>query len=444
MSLTLEHVLTSLAQVSGFVLAVILGIIVLELLLWVMLYRRPRNTLSRVVILVIDLWFLLGVGFYVFFYEVIGFGTDIVVAFNKLLNLPGDLLYAWTGLDIIPLIHLDKLPWPWLWILAIFVVAWAVLYVLSKPKPVRNEMAYLLVAPAVVGILALFIYPFLFEIRLSFANLVLTTFKDYRQHDALTLFSTYGVSLAYGVKNYKGVFTGSVAKSATFWQVLGWNVVWTVVNVTLHVTVGMALALLMNRKLRLRGLYRTLLVIPWAIPQVIAAMAWKQEFNFHYGFINNVLELLGFQAINWLQDPFHARLAVIIVNVWLGIPFMMVIILGGLQSIDKALYEAAEIDGAGAFAQFRNVTWPSLKPVITPAVILGTVWTFNMFNVIWLVTQGGPQEKTDLLVTSLYKSFVNFYRYSHAAAFGMVIFLMLLSFTVVYLKVTGGLKSIYE
>jgi len=444
MSLTLEHILTSLAQVSGFVLAVILGIVVLELLLWVMLYRRPRNTLSRAVILVIKLWFLLGVGFYVFFYKVIGFGADIVVAFDNLLNLPGDLLYAWTGLDIIPLINLDKLPWPWLWILTILALAWAVLYVLSKPKSVRNEMAYLLIAPAVVGILALFIYPFLFEIRLSFANLVLTTFKDYRAHDGLTLFSRYGLSLAYGVKNYKGVFTGSVAKSATFWQVLWWNVIWTVVNVTLHVSVGMGLALLMNRKLKLRGLYRTLLIIPWAIPQVIAAMAWKQEFNFHYGFINRVLDLLGFGAVNWLQDPFHARMAVILVNVWLGIPFMMVIILGGLQSIDKALYEAAEIDGAGALAQFRNVTWPSLKPVITPAVILGTVWTFNMFNVIWLVTQGGPQEKTDLLVTSLYKSFVNFYRYSHAASFGMVIFLLLLSFTVVYLKLTGGLKSIYE
>ena len=195
MSLTLEHVLTSLAQVSGFVLAVILGIIVLELLLWVMLYRRPRNAISRIVIILIELWFLLGVGFYVFFYEVIGFGTDMVEAFNKLLNLPGDLIYAWTGLDVIPLIHLDKLPYPWLWIMAIFVLLWVILYLLSKPKPIHNEMAYLLVAPAVVGILALFIYPFLFEIRLSFANLVLTTFKDYRQHDALTLFSTYGGAL---------------------------------------------------------------------------------------------------------------------------------------------------------------------------------------------------------------------------------------------------------
>jgi len=444
MSLTLEHILTSLSQVIGFVLAVILGIIVLELLLWVMLYRRPRNRFSRVLILLIEWWFLLGVGFYVFFYKVIGFGVNLIEAFSKLLNLPGDVLYNWLGLDLIPLIQMEKLPYPWLWILAIFALLWAALYFLSEPKPVRNEMAYLLIAPAVVGILALFIYPFLFEIRLSFANLVLTTFKDYRQHNALTLFSTYGVSLSYGIKNYKGVFTGSVAKSATFWQVLKWNVVWTAVNVALHVGLGMGLALLLNRKMKLRGLYRTLLVIPWAMPQVIAAMAWKQEFNFHYGFINSVLQLLGFSAVNWLQTPLHARIAVIIVNVWLGVPFMMVIILGGLQSIDKALYEAAEIDGAGAFAQFRNVTWPSLKPVITPAVILGTVWTFNMFNVIWLVTQGGPQEKTDLLVTSLYKSFVNFYRYSHAAAFGIIIFLILLSFTVVYLKVTGGLKSIYE
>ena len=443
-SLTPEHMATSFMEITGFVIAVIIGVLVMELLLWVMLYRSPRNRGAAVVIRLIEFFLLFGGIFYVLFYEVIGKGTDFVEAFSKMFNIPGDLIYSLTGLDLIPVVDLTQLSNPWIVIGALLFILGALMYVLSKPKITTNELAYMLIAPAIVGILVLFIYPFLFEVRLAFADLTLTSFKGYRDNGGLSLFSTYGLSLENGIKNFVGVFTGSVAKDASFWDVLRWNLVWTFVNVSLHLAGGMGLALLLNRNLRFKGIYRTLLVIPWAIPQVIAAMAWRQEFNYQFGFINTMLDVLGFERIGWLQDPFNAKMAVIMVNVWLGIPFMAVIILGGLQSISKDYYEAAEMDGASAFSQWRNITVPMLRPVITPAVILGTVWTFNMFNVIWLVTEGRPQEKTDLLVTSLYKAFVQFFRYSHSAAFGLVIFAMLVVFSVIYLRVTGGLKSVYE
>jgi arabinogalactan oligomer/maltooligosaccharide transport system permease protein len=148
--------------------------------------------------------------------------------------------------------------------------------------------------------------------------------------------------------------------------------------------------------------------------------------------------------VSWKQDPFWAFVSILISNIWLGIPFMAVIILGGLQSISQEYYEAAEIDGANRWQQFRNITIPLLRPVLTPAIILGVVWTFNKFDVIYLITQGGPQEKTDILVSSMYKAAFQFYRYGFTAMFALVIFVILFLFTLFYLRISGGLKSATE
>jgi arabinogalactan oligomer/maltooligosaccharide transport system permease protein len=148
--------------------------------------------------------------------------------------------------------------------------------------------------------------------------------------------------------------------------------------------------------------------------------------------------------VSWKQDPFWAFVSILISNIWLGIPFMSVIILGGLQSISQEFYEAAEIDGATKPQQFFNITIPLLRPVLTPAIILGVVWTFNKFDVIYLITQGGPQEKTDILVSSMYKAAFQFYRYGFTAMFALVIFVILFIFTLIYLRVSGGLKSATE
>lgn len=308
-------------------------------------------------------------------------------------------------------------------------LAYLILYRLLRYK---YALPFMLLLPALVGVMALIIYPFGFNIYLAFSNMNMFRFKE------------FSVGLSHGITNLLDVFRLPVLQKVTFFQLLSRTVLWTVINVACHVLGGLGLAILLNRPMRGKGIYRTLLVVPWALPQVISALAWKGEFHYQYGFVNLMLERMGLHPVQWLTDPRWAFVAVVLVNVWLGIPFMMVVLLGGLQSISQDYYDAAQIDGASAWQQFRAVTMPLLKPVLTPAVILGVVWTFNNFNVIYLVTKGGPMEGTDLLVTSMYKAVFEFYRYGFGAAYALVIFVFLFIFSAVYLRLSGGFKGAWE
>jgi arabinogalactan oligomer/maltooligosaccharide transport system permease protein len=290
------------------------------------------------------------------------------------------------------------------------------------------RLPYMLMAPAIVGLMLLVVYPLLWEVNVSFTNL---SPKHFKSPDFL------------GLKNYVEVFTRPVLKQVTFFPVFLRTVLWTVINVFFHVTGGMALAMLLNRPMKLKGLYRTILVLPWAIPQVIAALAWRGEFHFEYGFPNIMLRDLGLTAIQWKTDPTWNFIAMLITNIWLGIPFMMVIILGGLQSIAGEYYEAAEIDGASGWQQFRNITLPLLQPVLTPAIILGTIWTFNNFNVPFFINEN-ELETSDTLVTALFRSAFQYFNLGDAAAFAFVLFGILLIFSIFYIRVTGGLRGVYE
>lgn len=156
------------------------------------------------------------------------------------------------------------------------------------------------------------------------------------------------------------------------------------------------------------------------------------------GAINLILHKLGIPAVHWLSAPTTAFIASMVTNIWLGVPFMMIIALGGLQSIPKELYEAADIDGASGWKKFWNVTVPLLKPVMIPAITLGIVWTFNKLTVIWLVTNGGqPADKSHILVSYVYRAAFNLYRYGYAAAFSMIIFFILVIFSVTFMRKTN-------
>ncbi|MBE3598553.1 MAG: sugar ABC transporter permease [Limnochordaceae bacterium] len=294
----------------------------------------------------------------------------------------------------------------------------------------RYRVLLMLVMPALVGTLAFIIYPFVYEVYIAFSNMSL---RHFREFDA---------SLAIGLENLVRVFTQPVLQRATFFELLGRTVVWTGVNVFFHVAGGLGLAVLLNRPMRGRNLYRTLLVLPWAIPQVVAVLAWRNEFNYQYGFVNALLRTVGLPPISWLSDPFWAFVAMIWTNVWLGIPFMMTIFLGGLQAIPGDLYDAADIDGATGWQKFRRVVIPLLQPVMTPAVILGVVWTFNNFSVVYLFNQGAPVESTHILVTALYRAAFDFYRYGFGAMYALVLFVFLLLFSVIYVRMTGVLGSV--
>jgi arabinogalactan oligomer/maltooligosaccharide transport system permease protein len=184
--------------------------------------------------------------------------------------------------------------------------------------------------------------------------------------------------------------------------------------------------------------------LPWAVPQYITALTWRGVFNSEYGAVSLTLDrLLGIQ-IPWLTTEWGAFAACIITNVWLGFPFMMIVALGGLQSIPDELYEAADIDGASWFHKLKNITIPLIKPVMIPAITLGIIWTFNNFNIVWLVSNGGePADKTHILVSWIYKSGFRYFRMGYAAAFSMIIFAILLIFSWNFIKKTRATEAVY-
>ncbi len=210
----------------------------------------------------------------------------------------------------------------------------------------------------------------------------------------------------------------------SFWSTLAVTVLWTVSNVVMHVSIGVALAMLLREPwIRMRGVFRALLILPWAIPSYITALVWKGMFHRQFGAINAILGWLGIAPVSWFGNFWTALAANVATNTWLGFPFMMVVTLGALQSVPRDLEEAAEIDGASWIERFRHVTLPLLKPALLPAVILGSVWTFNMFNVIFLVSGGEPDGSTDILISQAYRwAFTRGHRYGYASAYAMIIF----------------------
>lgn len=289
----------------------------------------------------------------------------------------------------------------------------------------KNSFAYYLVLPAFVVMILVIIYPFIYNIVLSFSNMNLRHINDWS---------------IIGLNQYIKVFSEPI-----FYTVFLKTIIWTVVNVFFHVTIGVTLALLLNRKIPGKTIFRTLLILPWAIPQYIVALTWRGMFNYEYGAINLILtKYLSLPPVEWLKSPLEAFIAVIITNVWLGFPFMMVIALGALQSIPNELYEAAEIEGANWFHKLWKITIPLIKPVMIPAITLGIIWTFNNLNVVWLVSNAGePSDQTHILVSYVYKAAFNLYRYGYAAAFSMVIFFILLVMSLTFLKRTRATESVY-
>ena len=289
----------------------------------------------------------------------------------------------------------------------------------------KNKIAYFFFMPAFLAIMTVIIFPFIYNIFISLSNYSLRTFNNWE---------------IIGLHHYVNVFYDS-----QFYSILLKTILWTVINISFHVSLGIFLAVLINRTLPAKPIIRTLLIIPWAVPQYIAALSWRGMFNQEYGAINLVItKYFDLPAIQWLSQPIEAFTACILTNIWLGFPFMMVIALGGLQSIPVELYEAAKVDGANRWQQFKNITLPMLKPVMIPATVLGTVWTFNNINVVWLVSNGGePSNQTHILVSFVYKAAFNLYRYGYAASLSMIIFLILFAFVLYFLRRTRATEGVY-
>ncbi|WP_437646222.1 extracellular solute-binding protein [Sorangium sp. So ce362] len=254
---------------------------------------------------------------------------------------------------------------------------------------------------------------------------------------ATSLFAGSGEGLRYvGLANFISILTargGPLFASGSFYLVLAVTVLWTAVNLFFHVVLGVSLALLLHRPtLRLRALYRVLLIVPWAVPSYVTALSWKGMFHRQFGAVTGLIEAVNaafgtsIAPIAWFSSFTTAFTANVTTNVWLGFPFMMVVTLGALTAVPEEVLEAAEVDGASRWQRLWKITLPLIGPVLAPAVTLGAIWTFNMFNVVFLVSGGDPDGTTDILVSEAYRwAFTREAQYGYAAAYSVLIFLLL-------------------
>ena len=306
---------------------------------------------------------------------------------------------------------------------------------------VEYRLAYAYTMPALIGMLLLVFFPFFYGIALSFTNANLYNTEK-------SIYETW-----IGLQNYTAILSdfgiarrtpdGLVWNYQNFYYTLLFTIVWTISNVAIGVTLGLILALILNLKgFALRPIYRVLLILPWATPNYITALIFQGMFHRQFGVVNQIIQLFGGPAVPWFDQPFTSFLAVLTTNSWLSFPFMMVISLGALQSIPADLYEAARVDGASRWQQFTSITLPSLKPALIPAIILSVIWTFNQFNVIFLVSAGQPAGATEILITQSFKLAFEQYRYGYAAAYSAIIFLILLTYGTWQNRVTRATEAI--
>ena len=290
-------------------------------------------------------------------------------------------------------------------------------------KKTSSRGAHFYIAPALVALAVLTFYPVFYGFYLSVTDASQTKLGD---------------ESFIGLANFVEVFTAE-----GFLKVTAFTLIWTLSNVIAHIGIGLFLALILNDK-RIQGrvAYRTIMLLPWAIPSYISVLIWRGIFQ-PDGLLN---DLLG-TDLNLLADPTGAQIVVILVNIWLGVPFMMMSLSGALQSIPREMYEAAEVDGVSDWDQFRHLTLPNLKSALIPLSLLGFIWTFNMFNVIYLMTDGGPNltygpGSTDILITYVYDVAFIDGQYGLAAAWSVVIFAMLVVFSWRYMKQTNATEAV--
>jgi arabinogalactan oligomer/maltooligosaccharide transport system permease protein len=310
----------------------------------------------------------------------------------------------------------------------------------------ESRQAYIYILPAFIIMAFITFYPIGYQLWMAFTNFRLEHLR-LQNPDVV------------GFQNFLQILrSGLPVPNFSFGRILIFNIVWTFVNVFLHAALGIAIALALNSEtLPGKRIYRSLFVIPWALPALISGMVWHNMWHERFGAVNLLLQQLGMAGdIRWLleTDPLInlpqiglvlplSFFAVLIANVWLGWPFMMVVATGALQAIPAELYEAASIDGASAGQKLRRITIPLIRPAMVPAIMLGTIMTFNQFNVIYFISEGGPFGRTEILITQAFKLVYEQRLYGVAAAFSIVVFFVLLIITLLQNRVTRATEAYY-
>lgn len=318
----------------------------------------------------------------------------------------------------------------------------------------KNFLPYLYLLPAfiVLGIVAF--YPLIFQVIISFT--------DFSTKDLLLQLKSPELH-QIGLKNYVDILLGGLpVQNFQFFRVLVYNIWWAITNVMVHVPAGVLIAVLLNVKgIWFKRIYRAIYVLPVVIPPIVVGTVWRNIFDEQYGAMNQALtaiaQFFGSAApvhIRWLFEytppiPWLlptgalplAYYAMMIANFWLGWPFMVLVATGALQSIPKELYEAASMDGASKSFQFWNITVPLLRPAMIPAAIYGFTLSFNLFNFVYFMTQGGPARTTEILVTFAFDLVRNLRMYGAAGAFSVIIFFVVLAIFLITNRITKATES---
>lgn len=288
----------------------------------------------------------------------------------------------------------------------------------AKRSVTHHWSDYLFIAPAAIFLLLFMVFPLIFNVLMSFRDV---------QASTLLNFNAPWVGLA----NYNKVF-----ENPTFWPTVRNTVVFTALSLLFQVGLGLALAVFYTRNFPGATYMRGLFLIAWTIPVVVSAAVFRWLLDAETGVINYVLQSLGLikENIQWLADARYSLLATIIVNIWLGIPFNLVLLVAALQTVPKSLYEASSIDGASRFQTFRFVTLPLILPALLSVVMLGLIYTFKVFDVVYVTTQGGPLDASQVISTLAYKLTFSQFRFGEGAAMLNLLFLVLFVLSLLYLR----------
>ncbi|MFE5411125.1 carbohydrate ABC transporter permease [Microbacterium sp. NPDC056569] len=290
-----------------------------------------------------------------------------------------------------------------------------------RTRPSRGRVRELVVqwlflAPAIIYVIAFFGYPVVKNLVMSFQEYTTKTFFT-------------GEAPWVGFANYVEVVTSNifpitVANTALF----------TIGSIIGQFVIGLLFALFFSRKFPLSNVLRSLLLLPWLLPVIASTSVWKWILDQDSGVLNQFLGIFGIAPVPWLTSPDVALLAVVIVNIWLGIPFNVALLYSGLQNIPEELYEAAALDGATGWKAFWHITWPSLRPVVTVVLVLGVIYTLKVLDIILGLTGGGPANATQTLATdSYFRSFREF-SFGTGAAVSNILILFSLVFAAIYLR----------
>ena len=305
-----------------------------------------------------------------------------------------------------------------------------------KKKKLETGKAFKYLSPAFISIMILTLLPILYTIWLAFTNKTMFT-----QPDELQL---------VGLDNFVEVLTGPFKD--VFFPVFGWTVIFAAVSTLGSFFVGLIAAMLLsNEHIKEGFIYKAILIIPWALPVTVAILSWQGLLNGSYGAINNLLANLHLisEPIPWLTDPMWARIALCMVNIWLGFPYQMNICIGALAAIPKTYYEAAEVDGASQWIQFRKITLPSIAQTAYPLIISAFSFNFNNFGSAYLITAGGPARPTtqyagytDILASVNYKLSTVNGKYDIAATISILVFILLAVICYYQMKMTGQFEEV--